>query len=176
MSNVRPKHHNANTPMSKYFIMTAPWHLASWFSDIIKCYVWSLQFYGWYKPRCWMRFLNLLFMDRPSFSHSRGTQHPILGHPSVVLSRVICPCMECGSSSRSSYVSVTFIAHTFNYFQRKNCGWRIQGTFVFLIRQIHTTIFGTTMYFQYTIVLTTIVLHVSSFYNSSSGTFFMNSR
>jgi hypothetical protein len=44
-------------------------------------------------------------------------------------------------------------------------------TYVFLIRQIYTTIFGTTMYFQYTIVLTIIVLHVSSFYNSSSGTF-----
>jgi hypothetical protein len=44
-------------------------------------------------------------------------------------------------------------------------------TYIFLIRHIHTTIFGTTMYFQYTIVLTIIVLHVSSFYNSSSGTF-----
>jgi hypothetical protein len=42
-------------------------------------------------------------------------------------------------------------------------------TYVFLNRQIHTTIFGTTMYFQYTIVLTIIVIHVSSFYNSSSG-------
>jgi hypothetical protein len=44
-------------------------------------------------------------------------------------------------------------------------------SYVFLVRQIHTTIFGTTMYFQYTIVLTIIVLHVSSFSNSSSGTF-----
>jgi hypothetical protein len=32
-------------------------------------------------------------------------------------------------------------------------------TYVFLIHQIHTTIFGTTMYFQYTIVLT-IIIHM----------------
>jgi hypothetical protein len=35
-------------------------------------------------------------------------------------------------------------------------------TYVLLIRQIHTSIFGTTMYFEYTTVLTIIVLYVSS--------------
>jgi hypothetical protein len=65
---------------------------------------------------------------------------------------------------------ITFVCHDIcNWYDRLPL-WFIM-TYVFLIRQIHTTIFGTTMYFQYTIVITIIVLHVSSFYNSSSGTF-----
>jgi hypothetical protein len=59
--------------------------------------------------------------------------------------------------------------HDWNWYDRVPL-WFIM-TYVFLIRQIHTTIFGTTMYFQYTIVLTIIVLHASSYYNSSSGIF-----
>jgi hypothetical protein len=42
-------------------------------------------------------------------------------------------------------------------------------TYVLLNRQIHTTI-GTTMLFQYTIIFIFNVLHVSSSFNSSSGT------